>query len=68
MSTLSIRLPDTKHQRLKAFARARSISLHNLVEEWAIVALAQIDTEKPREHTIWDVDVAGSNPVTPITS
>jgi hypothetical protein len=45
MSTLTIRLPDTKHQRLKAFARPRGISLNKLVEEWATVALAQIDAE-----------------------
>jgi len=45
MSTLTIRLPDTKHQRLKAFARARGVSLNKLVEEWATVALAQLDAE-----------------------
>jgi len=45
MSTPTIRLPDTKHQRLKAFARVRGVSLNKLVEEWATVALAQIDAE-----------------------
>ena len=45
MSTLTIRLPETKHQRLKAFARSRGISLNKLVEEWATVALAQADAE-----------------------
>jgi len=45
MSTLTIRLPATKHQRLKDFARARGVSLNKLVEEWATVALAQLDTE-----------------------
>lgn len=45
MSTLTIRLPETKHQRLKAFARARGVSLNKLVEEWATVALAQADAE-----------------------
>ena len=45
MSTLTIRLPDTKHQRLKALARARGVSLNKLVEEWATVALAQLDAE-----------------------
>jgi hypothetical protein len=45
MSTLTIRLPDTKHQRLKDFARARGVSLNKLVEEWATVALAQVDAE-----------------------
>ena len=45
MSTLTIRVPETKHQRLKAFARARGVSLNKLVEEWATVALAQLDAE-----------------------
>jgi hypothetical protein len=45
MSTLTIRLPETKHERLKAFARSRGISLNKLVEEWATVALAQEDAE-----------------------
>jgi hypothetical protein len=45
MSTLTIRLPETKHRRLKAFARSRGISLNKLVEEWATVALAQEDAE-----------------------
>jgi len=31
MSTLTIRLPDTKHERLKAFARARGVSVNKLV-------------------------------------
>jgi hypothetical protein len=45
MSTLTIRLPDSKHERLKAFARSRGVSLNKLVEEWATVALAQLDAE-----------------------
>jgi hypothetical protein len=45
MSTLTIRLPATKYQRLKNFARARGVSLNKLVEEWATVALAQLDAE-----------------------
>ena len=45
MSTLTIRLPETKHQRLKNFARSRGVSLNKLVEEWATVALAQVDAE-----------------------
>jgi len=31
MSTLTICLPATKHQRLKDFARARGVSLNKLV-------------------------------------
>ena len=45
MSTLTIRLPDTKHERLKAFARMRGISVNKLVEELTTVALAQADAE-----------------------
>ncbi len=33
MSTLTIRLPDTKHERLKACARTRGASVNKLVEE-----------------------------------
>lgn len=45
MSTLTIRLPDAKHERLKAYARRRGISVNKLVEELATVALAQADAE-----------------------
>jgi hypothetical protein len=45
MSTLTIRLPDAKHQRLKGLARSRGVSVNKLVEEWATVALAQQDAE-----------------------
>jgi hypothetical protein len=45
MSTLTVRLPATKPQRLKDFARARGVSLNKLVEEWATVALPQLDAE-----------------------
>ena len=45
MSTLTIRLPDTKHERLKAFVRMRGISVNKLVEELTTVALAQADAE-----------------------
>jgi hypothetical protein len=45
MSTLTIRLPETKHQRLKAFTRARGVSVNKLVEEGATVALAQVGSE-----------------------
>jgi hypothetical protein len=38
-------LPATKHQRLKALARADGVSLNKLVEEWATIALAQLDAE-----------------------
>jgi predicted DNA-binding ribbon-helix-helix protein len=43
MSTLTIRLPDAKHARLKALAGERGISVNKLVDELATVALAQND-------------------------
>ncbi|MBF0435175.1 MAG: toxin-antitoxin system HicB family antitoxin [Magnetococcales bacterium] len=45
MSTLTIRLPDDKHQRLKNLATQRQISLNKLMEELSTVALAQSDME-----------------------
>jgi predicted transcriptional regulator len=43
MSTLTIRLPDDKHNRLKALAESRQISVNRLVDELATVALANFD-------------------------
>lgn len=43
MSTLTIRLPDDKHERLKALARSNSISVNKLIDELATVALATYD-------------------------
>ena len=43
MSTLTIRLPDDKHARLKALAEARKISVNKLIDELATIALANHD-------------------------
>jgi predicted DNA-binding ribbon-helix-helix protein len=43
MSTLTIRLPDDKHDRLKALAQNRKISVNKLVDELATIALANHD-------------------------
>jgi predicted transcriptional regulator len=43
MSTLTIRLPDDKHERLKALARSNSTSINKLMDELATVALANYD-------------------------
>ncbi len=43
MSTLTIRLPDDKHERLKALAEARKISVNKLIDELATIALANHD-------------------------
>jgi predicted transcriptional regulator len=43
MSTLTIRLPDDKHSRLRALAESRQMSVNRLVDELATVALANFD-------------------------
>ncbi len=45
MSTVTVRIPDDKHRRLKQLAKSRQLSVNKLVEEWATVALAAHDTE-----------------------
>ncbi|MEL6605748.1 MAG: toxin-antitoxin system HicB family antitoxin [Cyanobacteria bacterium J06614_10] len=44
MATLTVRLPDDKHERLKAFAQSRGMSVNKLIEELSTVALAEFDT------------------------
>lgn len=43
MSTLTIRVPEDKHARLRSLAKARGISINKLLDELATVALAQHD-------------------------
>ncbi|MDJ0632224.1 MAG: toxin-antitoxin system HicB family antitoxin [Xenococcaceae cyanobacterium MO_188.B29] len=45
MSTLHLRIPDEKHQRLKELAKAKNISVNKLMEELATMALAEYDIE-----------------------
>jgi predicted transcriptional regulator len=45
MSTLTIRLPDDQHDRLKTLASKRGLSLNKLFEEFSVKALAEFDTE-----------------------
>jgi plasmid stability protein len=45
MSVLTIRLPQTKHERLRILAKSRGISVNKLMEELSTVALAQHDAE-----------------------
>jgi hypothetical protein len=45
LSTLTIRIPETKHARLRSLAQARGVSLNKLIDELATVALAQHDAE-----------------------
>lgn len=44
MSTLTVRLPDSKHDRLKEVARARGLSINKFIEELTTIAIAQQDT------------------------
>jgi len=45
MATMTIRLPDDKHERLKHLAEQRGLSLNKLFEEWSTVAITQFDAE-----------------------
>lgn len=45
MSTLTIRLPDDKHARLRQLAKHRDISVNKRVEELATISIAEFDAE-----------------------
>ena len=45
MSTVTLRIPDTKHERLKQYAKEQGISLNKLFDEFATIALAQFDAK-----------------------
>lgn len=45
MGTLTVRLPDDKHKRLKALAARRKVSVNKLMEELSTQALAEFDSE-----------------------
>jgi hypothetical protein len=45
MSTLTIRLPEDQHERLRALAAHRGISLNKLFEEFSTRAIAEFDVE-----------------------
>ena len=45
MSALTLRLPDHKHERLKAMAEQRGVSLARLLDELTTQALVEFDTE-----------------------
>jgi plasmid stability protein len=44
MATLTIRLPDDKHDRLKQLAESRGISMNKLIEELSTIAIVEFDT------------------------
>jgi plasmid stability protein len=45
MGTMTIRLPDDQHERLKSLAARRGISLNKFIEELSTRALAEADSE-----------------------
>ncbi len=45
MSTLTIRLPDDKHLRLRKLAEHRSMSINKLMEELATISIIEFDAE-----------------------
>lgn len=45
MATVTVRLPDDKHERLKLLAKHHGVSLNKLFEELSTTALAEFDVE-----------------------
>ncbi len=43
MATLTVRLPNEKHERLKILAKSKGMSLNRLMDELATTALAEND-------------------------
>ncbi|WP_394754242.1 toxin-antitoxin system HicB family antitoxin [Crenothrix sp.] len=43
MSALTLRLPEQKHQRLKALAKSKGMSVNHLLEEVTTLILAEFD-------------------------
>jgi predicted transcriptional regulator len=45
MGTLTIRLPEEKHERLRQLADRRHVSMNKLMEELSTIALTEFDAE-----------------------
>jgi len=45
MSTITLRISDSKHECLKQYAKDKWLSLNKLFDEFATVALAQFDAK-----------------------
>ncbi|MGK5092592.1 toxin-antitoxin system HicB family antitoxin [Deltaproteobacteria bacterium TL4] len=45
MGTITVRLPDDTHQRVKELANSRNVSLNKLYEEFTVIALTEFDAE-----------------------
>jgi predicted DNA-binding protein len=57
VATLTIRLPDDKHLRLKKLAESQGLSVNKLIEELSTIALTEFDT-----HTRFKLLAAQGNP------
>jgi predicted transcriptional regulator len=44
MATLTVRIPDDKHLRLKELAESQGVSVNKLIEEISTIALVEFDT------------------------
>jgi predicted transcriptional regulator len=58
MATLTIRLPDDKHSRLKALAQSRGVSVNKLMEELSTLALAEFDARTRFQALVIQGDVS----------
>jgi len=45
MSTVTLRISDTKYERLKSYAKSKNISINKLFDELATIALTQYDAK-----------------------
>jgi len=45
MGTITLRLPDDTHKRIKKLASSRSMSINKLFEEFSVIALTEYDAE-----------------------
>ena len=45
MTTVTLRIPDEKHDRLRLLAESRGVSVNKLMDEAATVMLAEFDAE-----------------------
>ncbi len=45
MGTITLRLPDDTHKRIKELAASRKMSVNRLFEEFSVIALTEHDAE-----------------------
>ena len=46
MSTLTIRLPDDKADKIRELARMKGVSVNKLFDEWTAQMLTELDVER----------------------